>query len=48
MHGDIIVANGELCEALQALKVAQEEESGRVLELIASNLGILSFVRDAS
>lgn len=48
MHSDVIIANDELSEALQELKAAQEQESVRVLELITSGLGVLSFVRDTS
>lgn len=46
VHGDVIIANDELHNALDALKVAQKEESVRVMDLITSSLGVLGFVRD--
>ncbi|KIM87254.1 hypothetical protein PILCRDRAFT_96034 [Piloderma croceum F 1598] len=46
MHADIIVANQELQGELQRLMDVQRRESERVLELIASSLGTLGFVRD--
>jgi U3 small nucleolar RNA-associated protein 21 len=46
IHGDVIVANDELFQSLETLRQAQMEESLRVLELITSSLGVLSFVRD--
>jgi U3 small nucleolar RNA-associated protein 21 len=45
-HGDVLVSNEELRPALEALRVTQREESARVLELITSSLGTLSFIRD--
>lgn len=46
MHADVIIANVELRQELGCLVEAQRKESERVLELIASSLGILGFVRD--
>jgi len=46
MQADVIVENAELREDLVKLKDIQQRESGRVLELIASSLGTLGFVRD--
>jgi U3 small nucleolar RNA-associated protein 21 len=46
MHADVIVANPELQGELQGLMDVQRQESERVLELIASSLGTLGFVRD--
>jgi len=46
MHGDVIVANTELQSDLEELLGVQRNESQRVLELIASSLGALGFVRD--
>ncbi|KAF9014099.1 Utp21-domain-containing protein [Cyathus striatus] len=46
MHGDIITANIELQGDMDKLLVVQKKESHRVLELISSSLGTLSFVRD--
>lgn len=46
MHADIIIANSEIQVELEALLDGQRRESERVLELIASSLGTLGFVRD--
>ncbi|KAF5373929.1 hypothetical protein D9758_000754 [Tetrapyrgos nigripes] len=46
MHADIIISNSELQQDVEQLSKVQREESSRVLELIASSLGALSFVRD--
>lgn len=46
MHADVLVANEEMQEVLKSLADAQRQESERVLELIASSLGTLGFVRD--
>ena len=46
LHGEIFVENPELREPLERLRDAQREESERLLEVIASSLGTLSFVRD--
>jgi U3 small nucleolar RNA-associated protein 21 len=48
MHGDVIVANEELREALERLRDVQKGESERVMELIDSSLGTLWFVRSTS
>ncbi|KAI0072792.1 Utp21-domain-containing protein [Panus rudis PR-1116 ss-1] len=54
IHGDVLVANandsdgdGEgLRKDLETLKEVQMRESERVLELLASSMGILGFIRD--
>ena len=46
IHGDVLVENAELRDALELLHEVQTAESERVLELLASSLGTLSFVRD--
>lgn len=46
LHGEVFVANPELCDALESLREAQTQESRRVMEVISSSLGTLSFVRD--
>ncbi|EJD02387.1 WD40 repeat-like protein [Fomitiporia mediterranea MF3/22] len=46
LHGEVFVANPELCNALEQLREAQTHESRRVLEMITASLGTLSFVRD--
>ena len=46
VHGDVLVANVELRGALERLAEVQKRESGRVIELLASSLGTLAFVRD--
>jgi U3 small nucleolar RNA-associated protein 21 len=46
MHADVLVANAELQNDLEGLMDVQQQESERVLELIASSLGTLGFVRD--
>jgi U3 small nucleolar RNA-associated protein 21 len=46
MHADVIVANPELRGELEGLMDVQRQESDRILELIASSLGTLGFVRD--
>jgi U3 small nucleolar RNA-associated protein 21 len=46
IHADVILENPELQEELMKLKEIQGKESGRILELIASSLGTLTFVRD--
>jgi len=46
MHGDVLIANPEMRQDLERLSAVQEKESERVLELIASSLGTLGFVRD--
>lgn len=46
MHGDVLVANSELGDELRRLQEVQRTESERVLELLASSLGTLSFVKE--
>ena len=46
MHADVIVTNEEVQIDLRSLADVQRQESEKVLELIASSLGILGFVRD--
>jgi U3 small nucleolar RNA-associated protein 21 len=46
MHADVIVVNLKLQSSLEELLAVQRKESQRVLELIASSLGTLGFVRD--
>ncbi|KAF9227632.1 Utp21-domain-containing protein [Gyrodon lividus] len=46
IHGDVLIENEELQEELQELLGIQKKESERVLELLASSLGTLGFVRD--
>ncbi|KAJ7087871.1 Utp21-domain-containing protein [Mycena epipterygia] len=45
-HAEVIVENPELQEDLDMLMQVQRKESERVLELIASSLGTLGFVRE--
>ncbi|KAL6305314.1 Utp21-domain-containing protein [Sparassis latifolia] len=46
MHGDVFAANPELQEELKTLQEVQRKESEKLLELLASSLGTLSFIRD--
>ncbi|KAG8930201.1 hypothetical protein FRC02_004503, partial [Tulasnella sp. 418] len=46
IHGETFVTNEELRGPLEKLNVVQRRESSRLLDLIASSLGTLSFVRD--
>jgi len=46
MHGDVLMANPEIQHKLEELMEVQQKESQKVLELIASLLGTLGFVRD--
>ncbi|EKM55193.1 uncharacterized protein PHACADRAFT_120318 [Phanerochaete carnosa HHB-10118-sp] len=46
VHGDVLVANPELHEELERLAEVQKRESERIMELLASSLGTLAFVRD--
>ncbi|CDO73537.1 hypothetical protein BN946_scf185014.g7, partial [Trametes cinnabarina] len=46
MHGDVLASNAELQDHLETLAEAQRRESERLLELLASSLGTLNFVRD--
>jgi U3 small nucleolar RNA-associated protein 21 len=47
VHGDVLIANGELRERLEVLRDEQKKESGRLLELISYSLGTLGFLRSA-
>ncbi|PPQ97575.1 hypothetical protein CVT26_002362 [Gymnopilus dilepis] len=46
MHGDVLIANQGMQSELEKLSQAQQKESQRILELIASSLGTLGFVKD--
>ena len=46
MHGDVLASNQELRSELRLLAEAQRKESEKLLELLASSLGTLGFVRD--
>lgn len=46
MHGDILLDHEELLSELEELLEIQEKESERIIELLASSLGTLGFVRD--
>ena len=46
MQGDVLIANPEILHKLEGLMEVQRKESQKVLELIASSLGALGFVRD--
>ncbi|GLB34587.1 putative utp21 specific WD40 associated domain containing protein [Lyophyllum shimeji] len=46
VHGEVIVENAELQEVVEELLAVQKKESQRVLDLVASSLGTLGFVRD--
>ena len=46
IHGDVLAANPEVREELEGLMEVQKKESERVMELLASSLGTLGFVRD--
>ncbi|KAH9945893.1 Utp21-domain-containing protein [Epithele typhae] len=46
IHGEVLASNLELQDTLETLAAAQRKESERLLELLASSLGTLSFVRD--
>lgn len=46
IHGEMLIGNGELLSELQELLEIQKKESERILELLASSLGTLGFVRD--
>lgn len=47
VHGDMLIANAELKEALDALRLEQERESKRLRELVGYALGTLGFLRGA-
>ncbi|KAG1891201.1 Utp21 specific WD40 associated putative domain-containing protein [Suillus subluteus] len=46
IHADVIIENEDLRTELKELLKIQKKESGRVLDLLASSLGTLGFVRD--
>ncbi|EJF66083.1 Utp21-domain-containing protein [Dichomitus squalens LYAD-421 SS1] len=46
MHGDVLTTNEELRNELETLAETQRKKSERLLELLASSLGTLGFVRD--
>lgn len=46
IHGEALITNHEMQPELQTLMQVQQEESKNVLELLASSLGTLGFVRD--
>ena len=46
MHGEVLIANPEIKPKLEELMEVQRKESQKVLELIASSMGTLGFVRD--
>ncbi|KAK8858577.1 hypothetical protein IAR55_002806 [Kwoniella newhampshirensis] len=45
VHGDVLIANGELQEGLLKLKEEQSKESARLRELVGYALGTLGFLR---
>lgn len=47
VHGDFLIDNVEMREDLKRLGEAHRKESQSVLELLASSLGILGFVRSS-
>lgn len=47
VHGDMLIANAELKEALDALRLEQERENKRLRELVGYALGTLGFLRGA-
>ncbi len=48
IHAEVLIANEELQGEMEKMLQIQQRESERVLELIASSLGTLSFVQDRS
>lgn len=46
IHGDVLIANEELRQDLARLQEVQKTESERMIDLLASSLGTLAFVRD--
>ncbi|KAG2158310.1 Utp21 specific WD40 associated putative domain-containing protein [Suillus bovinus] len=46
IHADVIIENEDLRAELEELLKVQKKESGRVLDLLASSLGTLGFVRE--
>ena len=47
-HAEVLIENEELQTDMEKLLEIQQRESERILELIASSLGTLSFVQDRS
>jgi U3 small nucleolar RNA-associated protein 21 len=47
VHGDFLVVNAEMREDLERLAEVHQKESQKVLELLASSLGTLGFVRSS-
>jgi U3 small nucleolar RNA-associated protein 21 len=47
VHSDILIVNAEIREDLERLAEVHQKESQRVLELLASSLGTLGFVRSS-
>ena len=47
VHREMLVSNSEIRGDLDAFLALQRQESGRLLDSIASCLGTLAFVRDA-
>lgn len=46
VHGEVLIENSEMREALETLHEAQNQASSNVLELITSSKGALGFIRD--
>ena len=46
MHSEVLIADEELQQPMEMLLEVHKKESRRVLELVASSLGTLGFVRD--
>lgn len=46
LHDDVFISKPELRDSLEVLRTTQVEETHRVMELISTSLGALSFVRD--
>lgn len=46
IHGDVFVEENQLREPLETLLEVQRKESMRLMDLVSSALGTLSFVRD--
>ena len=47
VHGDVLVANTELRDALLSLKEEQKREGERVRRLVGYALGTIGFLRNA-
>ena len=46
LHGEVLIENPELRQGMEALREVQQAESSHLMELVASSLGTLAFVRD--